>query len=61
MAMTKEEVVARKIEKMFLVRDLRPGVVGFCLFRTWRPELQTMIEILEPSRLARQEQGVKQG
>ena len=60
MAMTKEEVVARKIEKIFLARDLRPGLIGVFLFRTWRPQLQTMIEILEPSRLARQEQGVKQ-
>ena len=60
MAMTKEEVVARKIEKMFLVRDLRPGIIGFFLLDTWRPQLETMEEILESARLARQEQGVKQ-
>ena len=60
MAMTKEEVVARKIEKMFLVRDLDLVNMGMALGMRRESELQTMEEILEPARLARQEQGVKQ-
>ena len=60
MAMTKEEVVARKIEKMFLTRHLDLDAMGLYLTYIWGYQLQTMIEILEPSRLARQEQGVKQ-
>jgi len=60
MAMTKEEVVARKIEKMFLTRHLDLDFMGLYLSHIWGYQLQTMEEILESARLARQEQGVKQ-
>ena len=60
MAMTKEEVVARKIEKMFLVRDLDLVNMGMALVMRRESELQTMEEILESVVLARQEQGVTQ-
>tara|TARA_R110002167_G_scaffold28357_1_gene95545 strand:+ start:122 stop:307 length:186 start_codon:yes stop_codon:yes gene_type:complete len=60
MAMTKEEVVARKIEKMFLARDLDLVNMGMALVMRRESELQTMEEILESVVLARQEQGVKQ-
>ena len=61
MAMTKEEVVARKIEKMFVVRDLDLDAMGVYLTHIRRYQLETLEEILESARLARQEQGVKQG
>tara|TARA_B110000858_G_scaffold4515_1_gene5224 strand:+ start:119 stop:304 length:186 start_codon:yes stop_codon:yes gene_type:complete len=60
MAMTKEEVVARKIEKMFLARDLDLVNMGMALVMRRESELQTMEEILESVVLARQEQGVTQ-
>ena len=60
MAMTKEEVVARKIEKMFLTRHLDLDAMGLYLSHILRYQLETMEEILESARLARQEQGVKQ-
>ena len=61
MAMTKEEVVARKIEKMFVVRALDLDAMGLYLTHIRRYQLETLEEILESVVLARQEQGVKQG
>ena len=60
MAMTKEEIVARKIEKMFVTRDLDLVNMGMALGCRRESELQIMIEILESVVLARQEQGVTQ-
>jgi hypothetical protein len=57
--MTKEEIIARKIEKMFLTRHLDLDAMGLYLKYIWEYQLQTIEEILEPARLARQEQGVK--
>ena len=61
MAMTKEEIVARKIEKMFVTRDLDLDAMGLYLTCIWGHQLEPLEEILESVRLARQEQGVKQG
>ena len=60
MAMTKEEIVARKIEKMFVTRDLDLVNMGDALWWMRVSHLEIMEEILESVRLARQEQGVKQ-
>ena len=56
--MTKEEIIARKIEKMFSTRHLLDlDAMGVYLTYIWGYQLE---EILESARLARQEQVVKQ-
>ena len=59
MSQAKEEIIARKIEKMFSTRHLDLDDMGLYLTYIWEYQLQTIEEILEPARLARQEQGVK--